>query len=105
MYLNPSVTVAVTESLVPASATPTTEESSFGSVRTFRSVVAYLLSITLSLRLRIGVIVSDADVLGFGSIVTGGLVLRRLRSCRRAPVSIEVVSTEDVSTDVVAGAG
>jgi hypothetical protein len=64
-----------------------------------------LLSITLSLRLRIGVIVSDADVLGFGSIVTGGLVLRRLRSCRRAPVSIEVVSTEDVSTDVVAGAG
>jgi hypothetical protein len=59
-----------------------------------------LLSITLSLRLRIGVIVSDADVLGLGAIVTGGLVVRRLRSCCRAPVSIEVVST-----DVVAGAG
>src|SRR5215217_9211229 len=100
MYRNQSVIVAVTESLVPASASATTEESSFGSVRTFRSVVAYLLSITLSLRLRIGVIVSDADVLGFGAIVTGGRVARRLRSCRRAPVSIEVVST-----DVLAGAG
>src|SRR5512133_837499 len=99
MYRNPSVTVAVTDSLVPASTTATTAESSLGSVRTFRSVVAYFLSITLSF----GDIVSETAILGLSAtaLSTGGRVLRRLSSWLRA-----VVSLDDDSTDAeAAGAG
>jgi hypothetical protein len=59
------VIVSVTESFVPACTSATTDASSAGSVRTFRSVVAYLLSVTLSFT--IGLIVSEAELLGFGA--------------------------------------
>jgi hypothetical protein len=92
--------VLVTASFFPLSTTATTDESSLGSVRTFRSVVAYLLPVILSLR--IGAIVSEAEVVGFGieATLTGARVSRRLSSCCRA------VSLGDNSVDAVeAGAG
>src|SRR5215217_4700785 len=98
MYRNPSVTVAVTDSFVPASTTATTEASSLASVRRFKSVVAYLLSITLSFGARTGEIVSEVEVFGFGAaaVFNGDRVVRRLRYWLRA-----ARSTADDSTDAV----
>lgn len=95
------MTVAVTDSLVPASTTATTAESSLASVRTFRSVVAYFLSVTLSF----GDIVSETEILGLSAKapLTGGRVLRRLASWLRAVVSLDDDST-DADADA-AGAG
>jgi hypothetical protein len=95
------LTVLVTESLVPLFTTATTEESAFGCVRTFTSVVAYLLSITL--RDSTGVIVSEADAVGLRTeaISTGGRVTRRLGACVRSLVPLGDESTETVK----AGAG
>src|SRR5215218_5190785 len=99
MYRNPLVTVAVTASLVPASTSDTTEDSSVGSLRTFKLVMAYFSSITLSAR---GVIVSETVTLGFGSaILTAVRLVRRLSCCSRAVVSAGV----DSSDVVEAGAG
>jgi hypothetical protein len=58
--------------------------------------VAYLLSMTLSLR--IGAIVSEAELLGFGieAILTGDRVARRLSPCSRAAVSLGDESTNAV---------
>src|SRR6188472_165 len=94
MYRNPSVIVAVTDSLVPESTTATTAESSRASVRTFKSSVAYFLSITLSF----GDIVSETEILGLSAkaLLTGGRVMRRLTSWLRA-----VVSLDDDLTDAV----
>jgi hypothetical protein len=92
--------VLVTASLLPLSTTATTDEPSLGSDRTFRSVVAYLLPVILSLGM--GAIVSEAELLGFGieATLTGGRVTRRLSSCSRD------VSLGDNSIDAVeAGAG
>src|SRR5688572_32157180 len=91
--------VLVTATLLPLSTTATTDASELGSVRTFRSVVAYLRPITL----RIGAIVSDTEIFGLLSeaIWTGGRLTRRLGSCVRS-----LVSLGDDTTDVMeAGAG
>jgi hypothetical protein len=95
--------VAVTDSLVPASTTVTTAESSLASVRTFNSVVAYFLSITLSF----GDIVSETEILGLSAtaLLTGGRVLRRLSSCLRAVVSLDDDSTDADADAEAAGAG
>lgn len=100
-YRNPLVMVLVTATLFPLSTTPTTDALALGSVRTFRSFVAYLRPITL--RDRIGAIVSDADTLGFRNEATstGGRVTRRLGSCVRSLVSLG----EGSSDAVEAGAG
>src|SRR3954447_17750531 len=87
MYRNPSVTATVTDSLVPASTDATTEASSSGCVRTFNSVVAYLLSMTLSFGGRMGLIVSETEVSGLGAILTDGRLLPLLSSWLRAVVS------------------
>jgi hypothetical protein len=100
-YRNPLRMVLVTASLLPFLTTATTDAPVLGSVRTFRSVVAYFLPVILSFR--IGAIVSEAELLGLGiaARLTGGRALRRLSSCSRA-----LVSLGDESTDAVeAGAG
>lgn len=100
-YRNPLVTVAVTDSFAPAFTSPTTDAFSAASVRTFRSVVAYLLSTTLSRG--DGVIVSDADLVGFGAarLRIGARAMCRLTSWPRASATPTVESIDEVE----AGAG
>jgi hypothetical protein len=88
--------VLVTASFVPVRTTATTDASLLGSVRTFRPVVAYFLSMIF--RDRIGAIVSEAELFGFGvaAILTGVRVTPRLSSCFRALVSLGDESTDDV---------
>ncbi|HZL75081.1 MAG TPA: hypothetical protein VFB83_06870 [Propionibacteriaceae bacterium] len=79
-YRNPLLTVLVIASLVPLSTSATTVALLLGSVLTFRSVVAYLLPMILSRGA--GVIVSEAELVGFGAAatLTGARLLPRL-SC------------------------
>src|SRR5829696_9967268 len=93
--------VLVTASLVPLSTTATTDAPFLGSVRTFRSVVAYLRSVILSFR--IGAIVSEAELVGLGiaARLAGRRVVPRLSSWLRV-----ILSLGDESSDAVeAGAG
>jgi hypothetical protein len=87
-YRNPLLMVFVTDSLVPLFTSATTEALLLGSVLTFRSVVAYLLPVILSRRM--GAIVSEAELVGFGAeaTFTGRRLVPRLSSCPRAAASL-----------------
>jgi hypothetical protein len=100
-YRKPLLTVFVTASLVPLFTSATTEALLLGFVLTFRSVVAYLLPMILSRRT--GAIVSEAELVGFGTDTTstGRQLVPRLSCWPRA-----AASPRDESTDAVeAGAG